>query len=272
MPRRRVRSELRAAPLDRGAIALVGLGPTFDLRHMTRDAYDFLSQVGRSRDRDLRVYALDAALALRHAVLARAAAAGLCRDLRPFYALRPLEPARAYQAVAELLLRRAQGGRRVVFLAMGNPLFWALPSLLVRRLAAEAGVPVRVFASPSFLDLALAHMDTTGLEGLVVALGPGVVRGTPPLLPGVSVLIGQISDGSGLDALRYVGPGAPALRALRDKLLETYAADHPAVLIVADGPSARLASRRIRVGELADHEDVGAWANLYVPSPPVPAP
>jgi uncharacterized protein YabN with tetrapyrrole methylase and pyrophosphatase domain len=233
---------------------------------MTREAYEFLEQVGASNDPALRIYSADATPVFRHPVLKRAAEAGACRDLRPFYELRPARPLETYEAMARLLIRRALSGHyRLVCLSMGNPLFWTTPTLLLRRACARAQVTVRVLTSPSFIDEALLHMDTTCGEGLVIGLAPGVLQDQPPLAPKSSVLLGQLTDSGGVLETRYVGQGGPALAELQQRLLQVYPRDHEVVLIFSGDPNASMATRRIRIDELTQHEDVGICSNVWIP-------
>ncbi len=255
-------------PLKKGEIALVGVGPSRDLRHITREAYDFLAAVSACADPRTRIYTMDAQAAFRHPLLARAVKAGACRDLVRFYEIRWVQPIQAYEAVAQLVLRRARAGFRVVLLCMGNPLIWALPSLLVRRACLKENIPHRVIVSPSFLDLIFEHVDSAAGEGLLLGIAWGVAFDTPPLDPRVPCLLGQLTDSGGVAGDRYVAVGAPALANLQARLLEVYPSDHPAILIHAQDPDARMAARHIRLGELTQHEDVGMWANLWIP--PVP--
>jgi uncharacterized protein YabN with tetrapyrrole methylase and pyrophosphatase domain len=250
-----------------GELALVGLGPTSDLKNMPREGYDFLRAIGSSNDPKLRIYANDANMILKdHPILAKARNANLCRDLSLLYQSQQVDPHGMYQYMARAVFRRIKAGYRVVFLAMGNPLLWSTAPLVLRRLCEKEGIPIRIFSSPSFIDLAWEHMDTTCTEGLFVGHATAFATGTIPFVPEASCLLGQLGDNRGMKT------GETALyELLQKKLEEKYPPSHRIKIIEGSGETFEMKSTWLRIDQLKEYVTKYTWANLWVPPLEYPA-
>lgn len=150
-----------------------------------------------------------------------------------------------YAAIADRVLATAAGGRGVVYAVPGHPLIAERSVALLLERARAAGVPVRVYAAVSFVDVAATALaiDLGGVQ-LCDALDLRIDAQRP-------ALISQIHD-------------RDAATTLKLRLLEAYPGDHPATVLSALGS----ANERIRAITLAqlDHTPFGHLDALYVPA------
>jgi uncharacterized protein YabN with tetrapyrrole methylase and pyrophosphatase domain len=251
-------------PLRRGEIAVVGLGPTADLRFMPQEGMEFLKAIGNSTDKYLRIFANDAELLLqKHPVFARARKANLHRGLFPLYTSQDASPGHMYRYMARLLFRRARQGYKVVFLSMGNPFLWAQVPSLLKEWCKEEKVPFRIYSALSFLDLAYEHMDTSVGESMIIGQASGVISGITKLSKTASCLIGQLMDNRGTSSKS--GFGTHPYKSLQKALELIYPSDHKIVFIWAEGSNFEMKSEAIKLNQLGEYPVTRSWTNIWIP-------
>ena len=249
-----------------GSLTIIGLGPARP-EHLTREAAQLLESAAAD-PHGYRVYGLAHARSLAHAL----APALEIRSLDYLYALPGVDRPVAYADLAELLTRRAfADGHHVLYLVAGSPLFYNDAVLAIRRRAAAEGHPLRLVHGMAFLDLVLDRVYWTGHTGLQLWSAWNVAhdRVDPdPRAPTLLVQLGEFgAAGDALDTDR----SPQMLGALRDRLLQTFPADHPVLVLFSSGPpDYRSEGRRIRLAELAA-EPVPVYSNLWIPSIDGPA-
>lgn len=242
-----------------GSLTIVGLGPARP-EQVTREAHDLLNAPPSPGRR---------AYGLAHA---REVAAGIAPDLSVrsldyLYQLAGVDRPTAYQDLAHMLLRRAfDDGFDVLYLVAGSPLFYNDAVLIIRKLCADRGQPLRLVHGLSFVDLVLDRVYWTGHQGLQVLSAWNLARDGMALAADVPALVCQIGEfsrgGEALDTAHSVG----MLGELRDALLGVLPADHPVTVLYSSGPPAyRSLARTTPLGALADQE-VPVYANLWVPA------
>jgi uncharacterized protein YabN with tetrapyrrole methylase and pyrophosphatase domain len=242
-----------------GSLTIVGLGPARP-EQVTREAFELLTtrpSAGR------RAYGLAHARELA----ARIAPDLPVRSIDYLYQLPGVDRPTAYQDLAHMLLRRAfDDGFEVLYLVAGSPLFYNDAVLIIRKLCAARGEPLRLVHGLSFLDLVLDRVYWTGHQGLQVLSAWNVARDGMVLTRDAPALLCQIGEfsrgGEALDTTRSVD----MLAELRDALLRTLPGDHPVTVLYSSGPpDYRSLARSLPLAQLAEWE-VPVYANLWVPA------
>ena len=195
------------------------------------------------------------------------------RSLDYLYGLSDVSRPAAYKDLAELLVRRVErDGLDVMYLVAGSPLFINDAVLRIRERCGEGGVACRLIHGVSFLDLILDRVYWTGWAGLQVYSAWNIARDGMSLSassPAILCQLGEFSaGGDALDESQSVG----MLSEVRDRLLLTYPADHPVIVLYSSGrPEYRSMARTIALSDLAE-QPVPVYSNLWVPSldgPPI---
>ena len=247
-----------------GSLTIVGLGPARP-EQVTREAHALLAGPATATRR---------AYGLAHAreVAASIAPEIEVRSLDYLYQLPGVDRPTAYRDLAGMMLRRAfEDGFDVLYLVAGSPLFYNDAVLLIRKLCADRGLPLRLVHGVSFVDLVLDRVYWTGHQGLQVLSAWNLARDGMRLAPDVPALVCQIGEfsrgGDALDTQHSV----TMLRELRDALLGALPAEHPVIILYSSGrPDYRSLARTLPLGELAETE-VPVYANLWVPALEGPA-
>jgi uncharacterized protein YabN with tetrapyrrole methylase and pyrophosphatase domain len=242
-----------------GSLTIVGLGPARP-EQVTREAHDLLNAPSSPARR---------AYGLAHAREVTAVIApGLpVRSLDYLYQLPGVDRPTAYRDLAHLLLRRAfDDGFEVLYLVAGSPLFYNDAVLIIRKLCADRGHPLRLVHGLSFVDLVLDRVFWTGHQGLQVLSAWNLARDGMVLAADMPALICQIGEfsrgGEALDTAHSVD----MLAELRDALRDALPPDHPVTILHSSGPPAyRSLARTLPLAALAD-EEVPVYANLWVPA------
>ena len=247
-----------------GSLTIVGLGPARP-EHVTREASDVLL---RARDKGHRVYGL----AHVREVLADVAPGLSVRSLDYLYQLPGVDRPTAYADLARMLVRRAfADGLDVVYAVAGSPLYINDAVLLMRRLCAAGGHPLKLVHGISFVDLVLDRVYWTGKSGLQFYSAWNIARDGVALAADAPSLLCQLGEFTkGGDALDTDG-STGMLTELRDRLLETHPGDHPVIILYSSGrPDYRSLARRVALADLAE-APVPVYSNLWVPSLDGPA-
>jgi uncharacterized protein YabN with tetrapyrrole methylase and pyrophosphatase domain len=242
-----------------GSLTIVGLGPARP-EQVTREAHALLNAPASPLRR---------AYGLAHArEVASGIAPGLAvRSLDYLYQLPGVDRPTAYQDLAHMLLRRAfDDGFDVLYLVAGSPLFYNDAVLIIRKLCADRGHPLRLVHGLSFVDLVLDRVYWTGHQGLQVLSAWNLARDGMSLARDEPALVCQIGEfsrgGEALDTAHSVD----MLGELRDALLAVLPVDHPVTVLYSSGPpDYRSLARTTPLGTLADQE-VPVYANLWVPA------
>lgn len=247
-----------------GSLTILGLGPARP-ELMTVEAREHLR---RAAAEGHRAYALAHARELVEAVEPALAP----RSLDHLYALPGVDRPTAYRDLAAMLVRRAfQDDLDVLYLVAGSPLFINDAVLLIRRLCAQGGHPLRLIHGMSFVELVLEGVYWTGHRGLQLLSAWNVARDGMELQTDRPALLCQLGEFSaGGEALMTEGSRA-MLRELREALQRRYPADHPVAVLASSGrPEYRPLQRRIRLDQL-DAEPVPVYSNLWIPALDGPA-
>ncbi len=242
-----------------GSLTIVGLGPARP-EHVTREAYQLLTAPpGPAR----RVYGLAHAREVATAIAPELRV----RSLDYLYQVEGVDRPTAYRDLAGMMLRRAfDDGFDVLYLVAGSPLYYNDAVLIIRKLCADRGLPLRLVHGVSFVDLVLDRVYWTGHQGLQVLSAWNLARDGMALARDVPALVCQIGEfsrgGDALDTQHSVS----MLRELRDALLGAFPSSHPVTILYSSGrPDYRSLARTLPLGELAEAE-VPVYANLWVPA------
>ena len=245
----------------KGSLTIVGLGPARP-EQVTLEAQAVLAQAARPGS-GVRAYGLAHVRELVHAL-----APGLeVRPLDYLYALPGVDRPTAYQDLARMLVRRAFGdGVDVLYLVAGSPLFINDAVLLIRRLCAAQGHPLRLVHGLSFVEVVLGRVFWTGHRGLQLYSAWNVARDGLVLSTEAPALLCQLGESTaGGDALDVAGSRV-LLAELRDRLARSYPADHPLTVLYSSGrPDYTSLARQVPLSALAD-EPVPVYSNLWVPA------
>ncbi|MCB9781023.1 MAG: hypothetical protein H6742_20810 [Alphaproteobacteria bacterium] len=242
-----------------GQLTIVGLGPARP-EHVTAEARELLRSAS---ERGARAYGL----AHVRELVADLAPDLDVRALDYLYALPGVDRPVAYQDLARMLVRRAfEDGQDVVYIVAGSPLFINDAVLLIRRLCAREGHPLRLVHGMSFVELVLSRVYWTGHRGLQLYSAWNVARDGQALDPAVPALLCQLGEfTAGGDALD-TGGSTTLLAELRDRLAATLPADHPVTVLYSSGrPDYASLARQVPLSALAD-EPVPVYSNLWVPA------
>ncbi|MBW1877449.1 MAG: hypothetical protein JRI25_00325 [Deltaproteobacteria bacterium] len=248
-----------------GSLTIVGLGPARP-EHLTTEALDLLRQPRHER---LRAYGL----AHVRELVAVVAPDLSVRPLDYLYELPGVDRPVAYDDLAHMLVRRAfADGFDVLYLVAGSPLFINDAVLLIRRLCAREGHPLRLVHGMSFLELVLDRVFWTGHQGLQFLSAWNIARDGMVPSTVVPLLLAQVGEfTAGGDALDTTG-STTMLAALRDALLAWYPPDHPVTVLYSSGrPDYRSEARQVLLCDLAA-EPVPVYSNLWVPALEGPPP
>jgi len=163
-----------------------------------------------------------------------------------------------YRAIVEALMELGRRPEGVVYAVPGDPMVGEAAVRDVRRLAAEAGLPVRLVHGVSFLEPTLALVGLDALDGLQVAdaidLG---LRHHPPFTPDQPVIIGQLHS-------RLLASD------VKLTLMNQYPGEHGVHLVQEAGmTSARTDS--LALHDLDQRESFGLHTCLVVPPLPRPS-
>ena len=245
-------------------LTIVGLGPARP-EHLTREALEVLEGAVNS---GARVYGL---AHVRELVGALVPAVEV-RPIDYLYALEGVPRPVAYRDLGSMLVRRAFCDEQdVIYVVAGSPLFVNNAVLWIRRACAEEGHPLRLVHGMSFLDLILDRVYWTGHQGLQLLSAWNVARDgmePDPRAPAIMFQLGEYSSGG--DAVDASGSTA-MLCAVRDRLKESYPADHPVIILYSSGrPDYRSLARQVPLSALAD-APVPVYSNLWVPAIDGPA-
>ncbi|MBK9371948.1 MAG: hypothetical protein IPN01_37600 [Deltaproteobacteria bacterium] len=245
-------------------LTIIGLGPA-RREHVTIEA---MEQLEAAQALGARVYGL---------AHAREAAERLVPGLRVrsldyLYGMPGVDRPKAYEDLAKMLVRRAfEDGLDVVYLVAGSPLYVNDAVLLIRRLCATRGHPLRLVHGVSFVDLVLDRVYWTGHRGLQLYSAWNVARDGVALDAETPALLFQLGEfTAGGDALddRH---STEMLVELRDVLLRRYPPEHPVIILYSSGrPDYRSLGRRLPLAELAEGT-VPVYSNLWVPAVGGPA-
>ncbi len=243
-----------------GSLTILGLGPARP-EHMTVEARTLLSDAAASGT--MRAYGLAHARLLVSAVAPEL----VVRPLDYLYQLPGVDRPVAYQDLARMLVRRAfDDGEDVLYLVAGSPLFINDAVLLMRRLCAREGHPLRLVHGMSFVEVVLERVYWTGHRGLQLYSAWNVARDGQQLDAQVPALLCQLGEFSaGGDALD--ASGSPVMLAqLQARLLGTYPPEHTVMVLYSSGrPDYDSLVRALPLSALAQ-EPVPVYANLWVPA------
>lgn len=246
------------------SLTIIGLGPA-RREHVTMEAVDQLQAAAAS---GARVYGL----AHAREAAARLVSTLQVRSLDYLYALPGVDRPKAYEDLAKMLVRRAfDDGLDVVYLVAGSPLYVNDAVLLIRRLCATRGLPLRLIHGVSFVDLVLDRVYWTGHRGMQLYSAWNVARDGVSLdveTPALLFQLGEFSAGG--DALDD-RKSTQMLIELRDVLLQRYPPEHPVIILYSSGrPDYRSLGRRLPLKQLAE-DTVPVYSNLWLPAVGGPA-
>jgi tetrapyrrole methylase family protein/MazG family protein len=260
-------------------ITILGLGPG-DTALLTRAAWELLQTTQ--------------VLYLRTAVHPTVAALPPSIELRSFDALYETADdfGAVYERIATELVERALQGEEVVYAVPGHPLVAEATSRRLLALARERGVPTRLVAGLSFVDVACAALQLDPLEHglqLIDALdlvpstegrGLRTENGTDSTLsPQSSALAWSEIQGIGPytpPLLPFpLAPTCPALVCqlysrqvaahVKLSLMERYPAEHPLILVQSAGVVGAERIRRVPLHELDHQRDLDHLTCAYLP-------
>lgn len=242
-----------------GSLAVLGLGPARP-DQMTLEARALLAETAASGG---RLYALAHARGMVEAI-----EPGLeARSLDWLYAVPGVPRPKAYERLAHLLFERAfEDGERVVYAVAGSPLFYNDAVLVLRRLCADRGRPLRLVHGMSFVDLVLDRVYWTGHGGLQLYSAWNVARDGVALSPTAPALLCQLGEFTAAGEALDTRGSTAMLEELRDRLLQRYPAEHRVVVLYSSGPPEyRSLARATSLAELA-RQPVPVYSNLWVPA------
>jgi hypothetical protein len=173
----------------------------------------------------------------------------------------------SYHHMAARTLASALDHPPVVFAMHGHPTVFSYPAFLVRELATELGLEVRVLPGISAHDTVLAALwIDPSVRGLLQYEATDLLLRRRALLPDVPTLIWQI----GLVESRLYSKARSRperFHALRDYLLQSYPQGHRAIAIYTS-PHPRVPPTRFEfaIEEMPSHaEHLHAGFTLYLP-------
>lgn len=220
-------------------ILILGLGPG-DPRYWTQEAVEVLNGL-----REIYVRTR------RHPAVAALPPHLKVYDFDAVYAEEERLEA-VYERIARAILELGQRPEGVCYAVPGSPMVGEATVALIRKRAAELGIPVRIVHGLSFIEVALAHLGLDALDGLQIADAFELAeRYHPPLNPDRPALIAQLDS-------RVVAAD------LKLTLMNQYPPDHPVTLIDAAGlPEAR--QETFPLYALDRRSDFTPLTALYVP-------
>jgi len=158
-----------------------------------------------------------------------------------------------YAEIAARLVELARRPEGVIYAVPGDGCVGEASVPLLRRAAAQAGLPVVIVPGVSFLEPTLAALGLDALDGLQVADALEVAGGHhPPLATDRPALLGQLYS--------------PAVAAdVKLTLMNAYPDDHPVTLVHAAG-SEEQHLEHLPLHELDRSPGIGLRTSLYIPA------
>ncbi|MGB9792526.1 MAG: nucleoside triphosphate pyrophosphohydrolase [Thermacetogeniaceae bacterium] len=156
-----------------------------------------------------------------------------------------------YRRMADFLLAEAgKGGGPLLFAVPGNPLVGeAVVRLLLER-AAAAGVKVRIWPAPSFLDAVFSLLGIDPAQGLLIADAFRCDRLAVP--PGVGVIVSQVYDRRIASEVKLA-------------LMEHFPDDHRIAVVRAAGVPGLESVRWVPLYELDRLREIDHLTTVYAP-------
>jgi tetrapyrrole methylase family protein/MazG family protein len=157
-----------------------------------------------------------------------------------------------YQAIGDELLRLGGRDEGVTYAVPGHPLVAEATVLLLRRLAAERGLPLRIVAGVSFIEPTLTALGLDVLPGLqIVDAMELATRCYPPLNVDLPALVAQLH-------------GRRLASQVKLTLMAAYADEHPLTLVQAAGGEQERVWQ-LPLYELDRDETLDHLTTLYIP-------
>ena len=154
-----------------------------------------------------------------------------------------------YAAIAADLIRRARAGEEIVYAVPGSPLVAERTVVLLRELAAEQQVPLRILPGMSFVEVLYTRLGIDPIDGLTL-IDAEDFDGLPADLP-TGLVITQVYNGAIASDTKL-------------SLMEVYPDDYEVIFIHNLGmPDESL--RPIPLFELDRQPDIDHLTSLYVP-------
>lgn len=224
-------------------ITIIGLGPGHP-DHLTREAWRALSE---AREVYLRT--------ARHPTVAGLPATLTVHSFDAIYETTERFET-VYERIAAEVLRLGERPEGVVYAVPGHPCVAEASVALVRRLAAERGLPVRLIGGLSFIEPTLEALAVDALPQLQLADALELAaRHHPPFHPDAPALVAQVYS-------------AQLASDVKLTLMNQYPDDHPVRLVHAVGtPDARVEDLPLYEIDRSPH--IAHLTALYVPALPV---
>jgi tetrapyrrole methylase family protein/MazG family protein len=164
-----------------------------------------------------------------------------------------------YEFMVDVLLKEASLNGEAVYALPGSPVILEETTRLLVLRGREAGIRVRIIHGLSFVEVALASMQTVPGPGLQIVLPRSHVR-TGFFDPRLPMLLCQIEA-------RDLPTDTPQVALTMQWLLRTYPADHVVTLISASGPPAfETHCAELALGDLESVYGASrSYSSLYVP-------
>ena len=154
-----------------------------------------------------------------------------------------------YAAIAADLIRRARAGEEIVYAVPGSPLVAERTVVLLRELAAEQQVPLRILPGMSFVEVLYTRLGIDPIDGLTI-IDAEDFDALPADLP-TGLVITQVYNGAIASDTKL-------------SLMEVYPDDYEVIFIHNLGmPDESL--RPIPLFELDRQPDIDHLTSLYVP-------
>ena len=222
-------------------IMIVGLGPG-NGRLLTREAWELLSAAHRVYFRTLR----HPAVADLPDHVQRSSFDDLYDRAESFE--------QVYQGIVDQLLTLA-AEEDIIYAVPGHPFIAESTVTRLVQLAGEQGIPVRVVAGLSYVELCLTAVKVDGIEGLQLFDAIELIQHHyPPVNPDFPLLLGQV----------YSRLLASDLKAL---LSRVYPEEHMVQLIHAAGNEDELVEQ-VALYEIDRSDEINHLTSLYVPPLP----
>lgn len=154
-----------------------------------------------------------------------------------------------YAFIAHACLEQAAGGQKVVYAVPGSPLVAEKTVVLIRQLAAEKNIPVKILPGMSFLEVLYARLAIDPIDGIMV-LDAADLASLPPD-PATALVVTQVYN-----------PFVASEAKLR--LMDYFPDDHNVVVLKNLGlPDERLVE--VPLFELDRVQEIDHLTSVYVP-------
>ncbi len=154
-----------------------------------------------------------------------------------------------YETIAHECLRQAAIGKKVVYAVPGSPLVAEKTVMLIRQLAGEQGIAVRILPGMSFLEVLYTRLAIDPIEGITV-LDAADLSAIPPKLM-TALVVTQVYN-------HYVASEAKLV------LMEYYPDDYEVIVVKNLGlPDEQLLT--IPLFELDRVQEIDHLTSVYVP-------